>query len=94
MLLTHVKFDEWPAKALREMGAEAVEGVGAWEDLLLVHSEIFLRAAKRAGERPLLAVAVANAALGKRQAVFYIGGTMMAGPTRLEVATSSTPLSI
>jgi len=80
VLLTHAKFDEWPAKALKEVGAEVVEGVGSWEDLLSVHSEIFLRAAKKVGERPLLAVAVANAALGKRQAVFYVGGTMMAGP--------------
>jgi len=79
VLLTHAKFDEWPARALKEVGAEAVEEMGAWEDLLLVHSEIFLRAVKKVGERPLLAVAVANAALGKRQAVFYVGGTMMAG---------------
>jgi len=67
------------AQTLREAGAEVVEGLGSWEAVRAVHSEIFAKAVSKREADVLRAVAVAEAALARRQAVFYVGGTSMAG---------------
>jgi acetoin utilization deacetylase AcuC-like enzyme len=79
VLLLHKEASNWVADALRELGAETVEGVGSWDSVRLIHSDIFIRAASRHEAEALRAVAVAEAALARGRAVFYVGGTAMAG---------------
>jgi acetoin utilization deacetylase AcuC-like enzyme len=79
VLLVHKNTSDWVSEALREAGAEVVEGAGGWDAVRLAHSEIFVKAVSRREADVLRAVAVADAALSKRRAVFYVGGTSMAG---------------
>jgi len=67
------------SEALREVGAEVVEGAGGWDAVRLIHSEIFVKAVSTREADVLRAVAVADAALSRGRAVFYVGGTSMAG---------------
>lgn len=77
-VLTHAELQDWVSQALREVGAEAVSGEGSLDAVRAVHSEIFVRAVSKRREA-LLAAAVAEAALARGRAVFYTGGTIMAG---------------
>jgi hypothetical protein len=70
VLLVHVNTSGWVAQTLREAGAEVVEGLGSWEAVRAVHSEIFAKAVSKREADVLRAVAVAEAALARRQAVF------------------------
>jgi acetoin utilization deacetylase AcuC-like enzyme len=79
VLLLHKEAGSWVADTLRELGAEAVEGLGSWDSVRFIHSDIFIRAVSRHEVETLRAVAVAEAALAKGRAVFYVGGTAMAG---------------
>ncbi|ACB39059.1 deacetylase [Pyrobaculum neutrophilum] len=79
MLLVHADDGRWVARVLRELGAEAVEGVATWDEVRLIHSEMFVKAVAKHEAEVLAAAAVANAALAKGRAVFYVGGTAMAG---------------
>lgn len=79
MLLVHTSFSDWVSKALREAGAEVVEGLGSWDAVRFIHSENFVKAVAKRELETLAAVAVAEVALTKRQAIFYAGGTAMAG---------------
>jgi acetoin utilization deacetylase AcuC-like enzyme len=78
-LLLHKETGGWVADTLRELGAETVEGLGSWDSVRLIHSDVFKRAVSRREAETLRAVAVAEAALAKGRAVFYVGGTAMAG---------------
>ncbi|MEM1616174.1 MAG: histone deacetylase family protein [Pyrobaculum sp.] len=79
MLLIHKLQEDWAADLLRREGAEEVEALGTWEEVAKVHSEIFLKTAKKLGEKPLAALAVAEAAAAREKAIFYAGGSMFAG---------------
>lgn len=67
------------SEALRELGAEVVEGAGGWDAVRLIHSEIFVKTVAKREADVLRAVAVADAALSRGRAVIYVGGTSMAG---------------
>ena len=75
----HKEADGWVADALRELGAETVEGVRSWGPVRLIHSDVFIRAVSRREAEALRAAAVAEAALARGRAVFYVGGAAMAG---------------
>ncbi|MEZ0319175.1 MAG: histone deacetylase family protein [Pyrobaculum sp.] len=79
MLLIHKLQEGWAADLLRQEGAEEVEALGTWEEASEIHSEIFIKTAKKLGEKPLAALAVAEAAAAKEKAIFYTGGSMFAG---------------
>jgi acetoin utilization deacetylase AcuC-like enzyme len=64
---------------MKEAGAEVVEGLGSWDAVGEIHSEMFLRDARRREAEVLAAVAVAEAALGREGVIFYAGGTAGAG---------------
>ncbi|MGC9130550.1 MAG: histone deacetylase family protein [Pyrobaculum sp.] len=79
LLLTHATLGGWISQKMREMGAEVVEGLGSWDAVGEIHSDVFLRDARRREAEVLAAAAVAEAALGREGVIFYAGGTAGAG---------------
>jgi len=79
VLLIHADFSDWVSQSLKEAGAEVVYGLGTWDVVREIHSDIFIKEARRRESEVLAAVAVAEEALKRERAIIYVGGTINVG---------------